>query len=781
LPRAARAEIIDFPAPGPGCIDTVAGGVGLFEGVQTPSGGVVLDVPGDIVQVVVEWIGRDDLDRGVSSLDIAVTGPGGTASDPALAGTLSGSDTVRSDGTGATWYAWWGDITSLFTGGGAGTYTVDIAPFATPGRGVSWGAVVTVVYDTSPCSAPNELLWKTGADYYFGGDEVSDPTTDLIVYDWGTAFTEDTTMTLRVSHGGADSAAGACRVSTLWMATGSGTPPATSDDLVSEGGVPVHPAALEAVIDPFTPSNQPCPPPIISAPAVALRGGNVGPELALVEIDVVVPAGSEWLALQLESPRDNGGFVGTPESGSWGAAATLLVRPGTTAEPGIALEKTVLAGHGASCPGVEGVDEMLTTEVGAPVTYCLRVINTGNVALFPIDLSDATLDIDASAMTLVAGDDTVPLAPGGELVYAYETVASGDLVNVAVVTGTPSDDEGAPLDMEPVTDENDAAVETPAAGEPAAAILLEKTVLAGHGAACPGVEGVDERVTGVVGAPVTYCFRVINTGTDPLDPVTVVDDGLGVDDAVFELEAGSLPLAPGAEIVYSFDSEILAELVSDAVATGIPASPELGPVTDSNDAGVIPLGPAIDLEKTVAAGHGAACPGSELVTGAVGDPISYCFVVTNVGDIPLFPVVIVDPDLAIDTTAMTLISGDAATPLAPGDSLVYRYETTLATDLVNVATATGTVVDGDGTPVQPPTTVSDEDDATVEITSTDDSSQGGGSGPGDDVSDEGDDPEVLPVTGSEAGRQAHYGLLLTLAGALLVVLSRAAREEGSRP
>ena len=80
-PPPAEAGVVDLPTPPePGCIDTVAGGVGLHEGVQTPAGGIVLDVPGPIIMVVVEWIGRDDANSGVSDLELEVTGPGGTVS-----------------------------------------------------------------------------------------------------------------------------------------------------------------------------------------------------------------------------------------------------------------------------------------------------------------------------------------------------------------------------------------------------------------------------------------------------------------------------------------------------------------------------------------------------------------------------------------------------------------------------------------------------------------------------------------------------------------------------
>lgn len=131
-------------------------------------------------------------------------------------------------------------------------------------------------------------------------------------------------------------------------------------------------------------------------------------------------------------------------------------------EPGIVLEKTVLDGAGGACAGTEGTDELVTTDVGGVVTYCFRVINTGNTSLFPVTIDDPDLGISQDDKTLVSGDDDVPLPIGGELVYSYEAAVIEDLLNVATVTGTPVDGDGQPIpDLADVTDSNDAAVDVP--------------------------------------------------------------------------------------------------------------------------------------------------------------------------------------------------------------------------------------------------------------------------------------------------------------------------------
>jgi hypothetical protein len=459
-PPPAEAGVVDLPTPpDPGCLDSVAGGVGLHQGVKTPAGGIVLDVPGPVVQVVVEWIGRDDANSGVSNLELEVTGPGGTVADT-IPGNLSTTDPESENGI-ETVYGWWADITTMLGDGEAGEYTFDIEPFASfPGPGRSWGAAVTVVYDTSPCPGVSEVLWKIGADFVFGGATDTPPTSDLIVWDWTDPLAEDTVVTLRAAFGGADTEAMVCRVTAVWLAAGTGAAPADSDDLIDEDGNAINPDAVEALLDPFNPGNQPCPPATFEPPVQSLTGGNIGPQFSLVEFDVLIPAGSEWLAMQLESPRDNGGFEGIPESGAWAGSGLILIPIETQQQdPDILIEKTVLDGAGQPCPGVEGEDELVVGAPGDPVTYCFRVENTGDTFLFPVVIEDPDLGISNLDMTLVSGDDSVPFPPGGELVYSYETVIDGDLLNVATVTGTPVDEEGNPLDLPDVTDDNDAEVQ----------------------------------------------------------------------------------------------------------------------------------------------------------------------------------------------------------------------------------------------------------------------------------------------------------------------------------
>jgi hypothetical protein len=104
------------------------------------------------------------------------------------------------------------------------------------------------------------------------------------------------------------------------------------------------------------------------------------------------------------------------------------------------------------------------------------------------------------------------------------------------------------------------------------------------------------------------------------------------------------------------------------------------------------------------------------VTGANGADATYCFEVTNTGITYLDSITINDPDLGITEADMTLLSG--LTPLAPGESLVYYYETVINGDLVNTASTSGNPTDADGNDLPGLDDPTDDDTAAVNPTLT---------------------------------------------------------------
>ena len=137
-------------------------------------------------------------------------------------------------------------------------------------------------------------------------------------------------------------------------------------------------------------------------------------------------------------------------------------------------------------------------------TYTYTVTNTGNVTLTGVTLvDDQEGGITLGATTLAPGQSTT-----GSSIHTVSQadMDGGDLVNIAVATGTPPVDDN-------VSDDDTQTVTTP----DSSSIKVVKTAQAladtnGDGAA------------GAEGDVVTYDYTVTNTGNVTLDPVTLVDD-----------------------------------------------------------------------------------------------------------------------------------------------------------------------------------------------------------------------------------------------------------------
>jgi hypothetical protein len=91
------------------------------------------------------------------------------------------------------------------------------------------------------------------------------------------------------------------------------------------------------------------------------------------------------------------------------------------------------------------------------VTYCFRITNIGNTFLFPITLTDNTLN--RKKILVNSGNPSIPLAPNDDITFILKDFPiSKTTRNTAFVVAQPSDAEGHRLNLDPVRDQDSALV-----------------------------------------------------------------------------------------------------------------------------------------------------------------------------------------------------------------------------------------------------------------------------------------------------------------------------------
>ena len=215
-------------------------------------------------------------------------------------------------------------------------------------------------------------------------------------------------------------------------------------------------------------------------------------------------------------------------------------------------------------------------------------------------------------------------------------------------------------------------------------IELVKTVYAGQNGDA-GCAAATESVAGINGAPVTYCFRVTNTGEVELRNVQLADNLIGFNRVLGDLEVGG-------SVLVSIPSSILGDLLNTAGVTGTPATG--GPVvTDTDTASVTEINPSLGIGKSVSLDGN--CPGAAQVDATNGQAVTWCIAVTNTGDVALDNIRVNDPLMGPATIPVDPSS------LQPGEVGTLALPWTFTGDAVtNVASAEGTVAGGGGGPVR---------------------------------------------------------------------------------
>ncbi len=330
-------------------------------------------------------------------------------------------------------------------------------------------------------------------------------------------------------------------------------------------------------------------------------------------------------------------------------------------------------------PALQGpaltLDKSTTTanydSVGDTISYSYLVTNSGNVPLTP------TYAVTDNKATVTCPQTPVPLVPGASItctatyVVTQADLTAGSVVNIATASAVFN---GAPVNS------NQDQVTVPALQGPA--LTLDKSTTTAN---------YDS-----VGDTISYSYLVTNSGNVPLTPTYAVTDNK----ATVTCPQTPVPLVPGASITCTATYVVTqADLTAGSVVNTATASAVFNgaPVNSNQDQVTVPAlqGPALTLDKSTTTAN----------YDSVGDTISYSYLVTNSGNVPLTPTYAVTDNKATVTCPQTPV------PLVPGASItctatyVVTQADLTAGSVVNTATASAVF---NGAPVN-----SNQDQVTV--------------------------------------------------------------------
>jgi uncharacterized repeat protein (TIGR01451 family) len=182
---------------------------------------------------------------------------------------------------------------------------------------------------------------------------------------------------------------------------------------------------------------------------------------------------------------------------------------------------------------------------------------------------------------------------------------------------------------------------------------------------------------------VVWEYVVTHTGGVGLGEVVVTDDqGVAVSCPRGSLAVGETMTCTGSGIA------VLGQYRNVGTATGTP--PTGAPVEDSDpshyhgEERFVPPEPRIAIEKATNGEDADEGPGPTLVAG---DPVTWTYVVTNSGNVPLSEVVVTDDQgVGVSCPQSSLEVGEVMTCTGSGSAVIGQYR--------NVGTATGTAPNG---------------------------------------------------------------------------------------
>ena len=355
--------------------------------------------------------------------------------------------------------------------------------------------------------------------------------------------------------------------------------------------------------------------------------------------------------------------------------------------------------------------------VGDLLTYTFMLTNTGNVTLTSPQVVDPICQNPASPLTFTNGFVSGDAGVAGDMeagetwelscTYAItqDDIDLGEVANIATGSGTPPTASG-------LADPSSTASNLAEAEQDAAIALVKSSSL-------PSVAAGTLTAATDVGDTVTYSFELENTGNVTLSNVVVTDPLItgAPNNGVISCPPAISSMAPGDILVCTATYNIsqadidLGIVPNTAEVTGTPPAGLDAPEAESSNTVIIAPTPELSVDKSVA---------PLTAPLAVGDVITYTFVIENTGNVTINGVAPLDSgptfNGVVGSNSLSAFSPLTAS-LAPGGSQSYTATYTLsqadidniaaAADplgaIDNIATATGTPENGSLPPVDPST------------------------------------------------------------------------------
>ncbi|MGV8851438.1 MAG: DUF7507 domain-containing protein [Rhodoglobus sp.] len=354
-------------------------------------------------------------------------------------------------------------------------------------------------------------------------------------------------------------------------------------------------------------------------------------------------------------------------------------------------------------------------DVGDIIDYSFTVLNSGNVTLDTVTLSDPLPDLAAITVTWPTPATPGLLAPGesatgvATYVVTQADVDAGSVINIASADG---------IDPNSTAVTDDSAANT----VPTETIRVQVELTKSGALADPA--RADE------GDIVNWSYELTNTSNITLTGVEIVDALPLISGMTYVWPGTPGVLEPGQSVTATATSTLTQAQInagtvsSQAIGSGTP--PRGDAVTDAATASVVlasQAGMAVLKDGTFRAG------------GDAGDVIDYAFSIENTGNVTLSLVDLIDTLAGVSNLAF--LWPGALGELAPGEIVTATADYTITQGDVdrgsvsNVATASGKPPVGDTISVSSPVALTTVAAATPSLLLTKSSSTGSSAGVGD--------------------------------------------------